>query len=133
MSGVVRSRKVFYFSGMDIETLRDYCLQKPGAEESFPFGDQTMVFKVGNKAFLLAGLEGTKGFNAKCDPDRAVELREEYSEITPGYHMNKKHWNTVSMEGRLGAKLLKELIDHSYELVFASLPKKLRDEIGAEG
>lgn len=114
---------------MDIESLREYCLSKPGAEETFPFGEQTMVFKVGNKAFLLASLDDGNSFNAKCDPDRAIELREEHDEITPGFHMNKKHWNTVSMKGRLGAKLLKELIDHSYELVFNKLPVKMRQEI----
>lgn len=116
---------------MNIEALREYCLNKPGAEESFPFGETTMVFKVGNKIFLLAGLEERKTFNAKSDPDRAVELREMHSEVTPGYHMNKNHWNTVDMEGRLTNKQLQEMIDESYELIFKSLSKKLREEISA--
>lgn len=114
---------------MNIEELRDYCLQKPGVTEGFPFGEQTLVLKVGEKIFIIAGLAEGNQFNAKCDPDRAVELREQYDEVTPGYHMNKKHWNTVRMDGRLGARLLRELIDHSYELVLASLPKKLQTEI----
>lgn len=114
---------------MNIEELRNYCLQKPGVEEGFPFGELTIVFKVGNKIFLLAGLDEGNRFNAKCNPDRAVELRELYNEVTPGYHMNKKHWNTVDMEGRLTGKQLHEMIDHSYDLVFRSLPQKIRSEI----
>lgn len=114
---------------MNIEDLRDYCLQKPGVEESFPFGELTIVFKVGSKIFLLAGLGEGNRFNAKCDPNRAVELRELYHEVTPGYHMNKKHWNTVDMEGRLTGTQLHEMIDHSYDLVFKSLPQKIRSEI----
>ena len=116
---------------MNIEDLREYCLQKPGVEESFPFGETTLVFKVGSKLFLLAALEPGNQFNAKCDPDRAIELREQHDEIKPGYHMNKKHWNTVDMNGRLPAKQLRELIDHSYDLVFKSLPKKLQAEISS--
>lgn len=111
---------------MNIEELHDYCLQKPGVEESFPFGETTLVFKVGGKIFLLAGLQEGNQFNAKCDPDRAVELREQYDEVQPGYHMNKKHWNTVDMTGRLTARQLHEIIDHSYELVLKSLPKKVQ-------
>ena len=114
---------------MNIEQLREYCLKKPGVEEGFPFGEQTIVFKIGGKIFLLASLEEGNRFNAKCDPDRAIELREMHEEVIPGYHMNKKHWNTVYMDGRLTAKQLHEIIDHSYELVFASLPKKTRDGI----
>lgn len=114
---------------MNIETLRSYCLEKAGVEESFPFGELTMVFKVGGKMFLLASLGENKTFNAKCDPGRAIELRELHSEITPGYHMNKKHWNTVDMEGRLTKKELLQMVDDSYQLVFDSLPKKKQDEI----
>ena len=116
---------------MNIEELRDYCLQKPGVEESFPFGETTLVFKVGGKIFLLAGLQEGNQFNAKCDPGRAVELRELYEEVKPGYHMNKKHWNTVDMEGRLTLRQLREIIDHSYELVWKSLPKKMQQEINS--
>ena len=114
---------------MNIEELRDYCLQKPGATEGFPFGEDTLVFKVGGKMFLLTGLRANNSFNAKCDPERAADLRERYSEIIPGYHMNKKMWNTVYMDGSLTNKLLCELIDHSYELVVQSLPKKVQAEI----
>jgi len=114
---------------MDIENLRDYCLAKKGVTESFPFDENTLVFKVGGKMFLLIGLNTASSFNVKCDPERAVQLREEFDEIRPGYHMNKTHWNTVSMTGRLSNLQLKELIDHSYDLVFKSLPKKLKEEL----
>lgn len=117
---------------MDIETLREYCLQKKGVTESFPFGPDTLVFKVGGKLFLLTGLENPVSFNAKCDPERAVALREEYEEIVPGYHMSKVHWNTVNMRGRLNNSLLKELIDHSYQLVYNSLSKTIKAEIESE-
>jgi len=115
---------------MNIEELRDYCLDKPGTTEGLPFGEETLVFKVGGKIFLLIGLEQATSFNAKCDPERAIELRDQYHEIIPGYHMNKKHWNTVNMDGELKPALIRELIDHSYELVLKSLPKKLRESIG---
>ncbi len=114
---------------MNIEELRDYCLQKPGASEGFPFGEDTLVFKVGDKLFLLAGLNEGNRFNAKCDPEHAVELREQYDEVQPGYHMNKKHWNTVYMDGSLTIRQLHAIIDDSYNLVLNSLPKKLRDGI----
>ncbi len=110
---------------MDIETLRNYCLSKPGAEETLPFGPDTLVYKVGGKAFLLTGLDQEQlSFNVKCDPDKALELREEYACVLPGYHMNKKHWNTVVVDGSVPARQLKEWIDHSYELVSASISKK---------
>jgi len=112
---------------MNIEDLHSYCMQKPGATEEFPFGDQTLVFKVGGKIFLLAGLEEGNSFNAKCDPERAVELREDHPEIIPGYHMNKKHWNTVFINGGLKLDLLREIIDNSYDLVFKSLPKSTQE------
>jgi predicted DNA-binding protein (MmcQ/YjbR family) len=114
---------------MNIEELRDYCLQKKGVTENFPFGEETLVYKVGDKIFLLAGLTEGNRFNAKCDPERAIELRAEYEEVTPGWHMNKKHWNTVYMDGRLSQKILREIIDHSYDLIFKSLPKKMQQEI----
>lgn len=104
---------------MNIEELRDYVLQKPSVTEGFPFGEDTLVFKVKDKMFLLTGLESDPlQFNVKCDPDKAIELREEYPEsVLPGYHMNKKHWNTVIVDGVLSRKQLKEMIDHSYALV----------------
>ncbi len=104
---------------MNIETIREYNLQKPFVTEGFPFGEETLVFKVKEKIFFLAGLDSSPlQFNVKCDPDKAIELREEYPEsVLPGYHMNKKHWNTIIVDGRLTAKQLKELIDDSYDLV----------------
>jgi len=114
---------------MNIEELREYCLQKKGVTENFPFGEDTLVFKVGDKIFLLTSLSEADRFNAKCDPERAIELRAEYEEVIPGWHMNKKHWNTVFMNGRLTNKLLREIVDHSYQLVLDSLPKKIKQEI----
>ena len=110
---------------MNIETLREYCLSKPGAEETLPFGPDTLVYKIGGKIFLLAGLDSENlRFNVKCDPDNAIEPREEYDCVLPGYHMNKKHWNTIVVDGSVPSQLLKEWIDHSYDLVVASLPGK---------
>ena len=114
---------------MNIEDLREYCLRKPGVEEGFPFGNETLVFKVGGKIFLLAGLTEGNRFNAKCDPERAVELRERHPEVKPGYHMNKRHWNTVQMDGGLKSGEIREMIDHSYAIVVKGLPKKLREGI----
>ena len=104
---------------MNIEELRDYVLQKPSVTEGFPFGEDTLVFKVQEKIFLLTGLESNPlQFNVKCNPDKAIELREEYPEsVLPGYHMNKKHWNTVIVDSVLSRKQLQEMIDHSYALV----------------
>jgi predicted DNA-binding protein (MmcQ/YjbR family) len=104
---------------MDIELLREYCLEKPGAEEGFPFGEDTLVFKVNKKIFLLASLDSHPlQFNVKCDPQKALDLREEYAAaVLPGYHMNKKHWNTVVIDGTIPHKLLAEMIDNSYALV----------------
>lgn len=103
---------------MNIESLREYCLSKPGVEETLPFGPDTLVFKVNNKVFLLTGLdEAELRFNVKCDPGKALELREEFSCVLPGYHMNKKHWNTIVVDGSVSSKQLREWIDHSYELV----------------
>jgi predicted DNA-binding protein (MmcQ/YjbR family) len=111
---------------MNIEDLREYCLQKPGVEESFPFGEETLVFKVGGKIFLITGLLEGNQFNVKCDPERAVELRERHEEVTPGYHMNKRHWNSVRMDGSLKVKEIRDMVDHSYEIVVAALPKSVR-------
>jgi len=103
---------------MNVEELRDYAIAKPDTEEGFPFGESTLVFKVKGKIFLLVALEADPlQFNAKCDPERAQELREQYEAVQPGYHMNKKHWNTVTVDGTLNNKQLKELVDHSYNLV----------------
>ncbi len=104
---------------MNIETIREYILQKSSVTEGFPFGEDTLVFKVNGKIFLLAGLDETPlQFNVKCDPEKAIQLREDHPEsVLPGYHMNKKHWNTIIVDGRLSAKQLKEMIDDSYTLV----------------
>ena len=115
---------------MNIEELRDYCIVKPFVEETFPFDEETLVFKVMGKAFLLTGIsEHPVRFNVKCEPEKAIELREQYSYVLPGYHMNKKHWNTIVCESGANKKLLKQWIDESYQLVADSLPKKLRDEM----
>jgi predicted DNA-binding protein (MmcQ/YjbR family) len=103
---------------MDIEQFRTYCLQKEEVTETFPFDEVTLCFKVNGKIFALTGLDAEHfQVNLKCDPDYALELREAHEEVQPGYHMNKKHWNTVSFVGSLSDTLLKHLIDHSYELV----------------
>ena len=114
---------------MNIEEIRAYCLTKKGTEEGFPFGDTTLVIKVGGKIYILMSLDRDPSMNLKCDPDRAIELREANPAIIPGYHMNKKHWNTVLLDGSLSGSLIKEMIDHSYNLIFESLPGKLRLEI----
>jgi len=114
---------------LNLEELRDYCLQKPGTTEGLPFGEDTLVFKVGEKLFLLTSISQGNQFNVKCDPELAVELREGYDEVKPGYHMNKKLWNTVMMDGLLTRQQLCDMIDHSYEQVFKGLPKKLQEEL----
>lgn len=111
---------------MDAESFCKYCLDKKGVTEDFPFDEETLVFKVLGKIFVLTHIDTFESINLKCDPERAMELRERYEEIRPGYHMNKKHWNTVMVNGSLGDEMLKELIDHSYDRVVAGLPAKLR-------
>lgn len=112
-----------------LEEVREYCLSKKGSEESFPFDETTLVFKVGGKMFALLSLNPPFFCNLKCDPEYALELREKHEEITPGYHMSKKHWNSVSLEGNLSEKFVFELIDQSYNLIFNKLPKKVRENI----
>jgi len=109
---------------MNIEFFRDYCLAKKGVTEHFPFDDVTLVFKVMNKMFALTDITLFESINLKCDPEKAVLLRENYSGITPGYHMSKVHWNTVSTDGSVPDNLLTELIDESYDLVVSKLTKK---------
>lgn len=116
---------------MNIEDLRDYCLAKPGVTEGLPFGEDTLVFKVGEKLFLLTSISDPTHFNVKCDPELAAELRERHAEVRPGYHMNKRHWNTVRSDGSLTRKQLCDMIDHSYDLVFKSLPKKVQEDIAS--
>ena len=114
---------------MNIEEVRSYCLSCKGAIESFPFDDTTLVVKVGGKIFVLFNLEGEHSINLKCDPDRAIELRESYPAIIPGYHMNKKHWNTVYLDGSVPDDLICKMIGDSYQLVLQSLSGKIRSEI----
>ena len=114
---------------MHIESYRDYCLLKPGVTEGFPFDKNTLVFKVQNKMFALTDIEKFEFINLKCDPERAIELRESNPGVRPGYHMNKAQWNSVYTGGHVSDPLILELIDHSYELIVASLPKKLRDSL----
>src|ERR1700744_1483864 len=114
---------------MDIEMLRDYCLAKKEVEEGFPFGETVLVFKVKGKVFLLARLETpTLEFNVKCDPEQAIEWREQFAAVQPGYHMNKRLWNTVTADGSIPIRIIRQMIDDSYRLVVASLPKKLRPD-----
>jgi predicted DNA-binding protein (MmcQ/YjbR family) len=113
---------------MNIEELRAYCLSKKAVEETTPFGDDTLVYKVKGKVFALASINKANSVNLKCEPEKAILLREEFEGIQPGYHMNKKHWNTVYFNG-VSDKLCIKLIDHSYELVVEGLPKKIKSEL----
>jgi len=115
---------------MDLAQFREYCLSKPRATEGTPFGPDVLVFKVCGKMFALAALEEVPTtVNLKCDPDLALELRDRYEQIQPGYHMNKKHWNTVEIESGIPDAEVREMIDHSYELVTKSLPKAERRKL----
>jgi predicted DNA-binding protein (MmcQ/YjbR family) len=120
---------------MNIQQLYEFCQSKKGVTEHFPFNQDALVLKVGGKMFLLSSLNswemGNPKVNLKCDPERAQELRGEYEGIEPGYHMSKKHWNTVTINEEVSDGLVKELIDHSYELVFKSLTIKIQTEIQA--
>lgn len=112
---------------MDLPDAIAHCLSKPGAEETTPFGPEVLVYKIGGKVFALTDPDQFPArMNLKCDPDRAVKLRDEYDSVLPGFHMNKKHWNTIVLDGSLPGKLVKEMIDHSYELVVKGLPKGKR-------
>jgi len=115
---------------MNAEDLRTYCLSKKNVEESFPFGEQTLVFKVSGKIFALVSIEaGDLSMNLKCDPALAIELRETYPAVQPGYHMNKKHWNTIYLDGSIKDQQILKWVDHSYELVVNSLPRKMKASI----
>ena len=114
---------------MNIEQVREYCISKKGIEETFPFDEVTLVFKVMGKMYALLSLDKGTNINLKCDPERAIQLREKHNAITPGFHMNKKHWNTIDFNSNIPDTLVKELIDHSYELVVSSLTKKLKTEL----
>lgn len=116
---------------MNAEELREYCLAKKAVEEAFPFDSDTLVFKIGGKLFLLLSISSKPlQFNIKCHPDKAIELREKYSFVIPGYHMNKQHWNTIICDQKVPKKLVFSWIDDSYELVASSLPKNLKLGLG---
>ena len=119
---------------MNLETYYEYCLAKKGVTEHFPFDQDTLVFKVGGKMFALSSLKkwelGESAVNLKCDLDRAQELRAQYEGIRPGFHMSKTHWNTIAINQDVSDTDVKELIDHSYELIFKSLTKKIQQDIG---
>lgn len=114
---------------MNIESFRTYCLAKKGVTEEFPFDANTLVFKVMGKMFALADVDLFESINLKCDPERSIELREQFPGIEPGFHMNKNHWNTVSMNGSVPDTLTIELIDHSYDLVVSKLSRSLKTEL----
>ena len=109
---------------MNIEALRNHCIGKKAVREDFPFGEDTLVFKVLDKAFALISLNEPDSVNLKCDPERAIELRERYECVQPGYHMNKKHWNTVYFDGTVSDAMILEWIDHSYDMVVKGMNKK---------
>jgi predicted DNA-binding protein (MmcQ/YjbR family) len=114
---------------MDLAEFREYCLSKPSATEETPFGSDVLVFKVGGKIFALAALdEVPPTVNLKCDPELALDLRDRYEQVRPGYHMNKRHWNTVEIDGGIPDLELRKMIDHSYDLVAKSLPKAARSK-----
>lgn len=113
---------------MNIEEIYLFCMEKTGVSEHFPFNHKTLVFKVFGKMFALIDVEQPDAINLKCDPERAIQLRESYGAVRPGFHMNHKHWNTVQLFEDVDNRLLKELIDHSYLLVYKGLPKKIRHE-----
>ena len=116
---------------MNIEEIREYCISKSGVTEGFPFNDTALVFKVVGKMFVLLDLsEDSRGISLKCDPELAIELREQYPEVTPAWHFNKQHWNGVNLGGSITFAQIKEWIDHSYDIVVESLPKSKREALG---
>jgi predicted DNA-binding protein (MmcQ/YjbR family) len=116
---------------MDSSDLRSWCLRQPGAIEDFPFGPEHSVFKVASKMFALSALERTPlEVSVKCEPELAVGLREAHAAIRPGYHLNKRHWNTITLDGSLPDQLVRELIEDSYDLIVSALPKRIREQLG---
>ncbi|MDX2302055.1 MAG: MmcQ/YjbR family DNA-binding protein [Microscillaceae bacterium] len=116
---------------MNIEEFREYCLSKKGVTEDLPFDENTLVFKLMGKMFALTDIDQFESINLKCDPDQAIELREKYASVQPGYHMNKKHWNTILVRGELSDAQLQHWIDHSYNLVMSKLTKKQKQDLNA--
>jgi len=117
---------------MNVESVREYCLNMKGVTESFPFDETTLVFKVVGKIFALVNLDGDPSINLKCDPEKAVLLREQYESVIPGYHMNKKHWNTIRLNSMLPENLIKEWIDDSYRQVILRMSKKDRKKLAMD-
>ena len=115
---------------MHLDTFRDHALSLPAATEDMPFGPDTLVFRVGGKMFALLALGGEPTVNLKCDPERAVGLREAYAGVRPGFHMSKRHWNTVELQGDVPADVLREMADHAYALVRAGLTRAARAALG---
>jgi predicted DNA-binding protein (MmcQ/YjbR family) len=120
---------IYTLKFMHIENIREYCLAKSKVTESMPFGDETLVYKVMDKMFLLMNLEGELRINIKCDPEEAIRLRETHQAVLPGYHMSKKHWNTVIIDGTIPGELILKWIDKSYNLVVSGLPKSVQKSI----
>jgi len=118
---------------MHIEDFRSYCLSFPSTEETLPFDENTLCFKVKGKIFAICDIMGFESINLKCRPEKAIELREEYEGVIPGYHMNKKHWNTVMMDHSIPDDRVREWIEESYWLVVKGLPKKVREELEGQG
>jgi predicted DNA-binding protein (MmcQ/YjbR family) len=117
--------------GMDATELRAWCVRQPGATEEFPFGPEHSVFKVVGKMFALSALDRTPlAVSVKCEPELAVALRDSYPAIRPGYHLNKRHWNTITLDGSLSDELVRDLIEDSYDLVVSALPKRVREQLG---
>lgn len=114
---------------MNIESFRAYCLAKPGTSESLPFDNQTLVFKVADKMFALTDVDLFTSINLKCDPEQAALLREQYDAVQPGYHMNKKHWNTILMDGSVSDQLIEQWTDDSYDLVVSKLPQRVKETL----
>jgi predicted DNA-binding protein (MmcQ/YjbR family) len=116
---------------MNIEDLRNFCLSLDGTSEHFPFDDVTLVMKVGGKMFALISLDGPLSVNLKCNPEKALELRDRYQSVLPGYHMSKTHWNTIMIDGSLPDELIKQWIKDSYWLIISSLPKKIQAQFNS--
>jgi len=114
---------------MNIESFREYCLKKKGVTESFPFDETTLVFKVMGKMFTLTDTEDDFSINLKCNPEKAIELREKYFAVQPGYHMSKKHWNTIKIDGSISDEVIYQWVDDSYKLVVDKLTKAQKGEL----
>lgn len=114
---------------MNIEDFRNFCIQKYGVTEELPFDENTLVFKVKGKMFALIDVDLFESVNLKCDPEEAIRLREKFEAVKPGYHMNKKHWNTIEFDGSLSDKEIFHWVNHSYDLVVSKLPNKIREEV----